>query len=93
MSYVHELIPVGHEGIKGGLKMMAHIGGYRIKMERGIEECLKVDIENLLIPFSLPSHTYHALLLCCFQRKNLSPFRILNRVASILALFPILCIP
>ena len=43
MSYVHELIPVGHEGIKGRLKRMEHTDGYRIKMESGIAE--KIDIE------------------------------------------------
>jgi hypothetical protein len=42
MAFVHEIIPVGHGGIKEGLKMMHNIEGYRYK----IEECLEVDIEK-----------------------------------------------
>ena len=78
MSYVHELIPVGHEGIKGGLKMMEHIGGYRIKMERGIEE--KVDIEKSAGPSTVILLTLEEENIERVKRIIKKPFRVWGRI-------------
>ncbi|MGB7532807.1 MAG: hypothetical protein WA977_07510 [Halobacteriota archaeon] len=32
-EFIHEIIPVGHEGIKGSLEMMRSISGYKYKIE------------------------------------------------------------
>ena len=32
-EFIHEIIPVGHEGIKGSLEMMGSISGYKYKIE------------------------------------------------------------
>ncbi len=42
MGVVHEIIPVGHAGIKGSLEMMQSISGYRYKIEPEMD----VDIEK-----------------------------------------------
>jgi len=80
MSYVHELIPVGHEGIKGGLKMMEHIGGYRIKMEKGIEERLKVDIEKSAGPSTVILLTMEEENIARLKRIIKKPFRVWGRI-------------
>ena len=80
MSYVHELIPVGHEGIKGGLKKMEHIGGYRITMERGIEERLKVDIEKSAGPSTVILLTMEEENIERVKRIIKKPFRVLGRI-------------
>ncbi len=38
-EFIHEIIPVGHEGIKGSLEMMRSISGYKYKIEpeKGID--------------------------------------------------------
>jgi hypothetical protein len=80
MSYVHELIPVGHDGIKGGLKKMEHIGGYRIKMERGIEESLKVDIEKSAGPSTVILLTLEEENIERLKRIIKKPFRVWGRI-------------
>jgi hypothetical protein len=79
MSYVlDEIIPAGHEGIKGGLKMMEHIGGYRIKMEHGIKE--KVDIEKSAGPSTVILLTLEEENFEWVKRTIKKPFRVLGRI-------------
>jgi len=78
MGYVHELIPVGHEGIKGGLKMMAHTGGYRIRMESKIKE--KVDMEKSAGPSTVILITLEEENIARVKRIIKKPFRVLGRI-------------
>ncbi|MBC8521654.1 MAG: hypothetical protein H8D26_06665 [Methanomicrobia archaeon] len=80
MAYVHEIIPVGHEGIKGGLKMMENIGGYRYKMETGIEEGLKVDIEKSAGPSTAIILTLEEENIEEVKRRIKKPFQVLGRI-------------
>lgn len=42
MVFVHEIVTVGHDGIKGSLEMMQSIAGYKYRMDEGMD----IDIEK-----------------------------------------------
>lgn len=80
MAYVHEIIPVGHEGIKGGLKMMENTGGYRYKMATGIGGGLKVDIEKSAGPSTVILLTLEEENIEEVKKRIKKPFQVLGRI-------------
>jgi hypothetical protein len=60
--------------------MMAHIGGYQIKMESGIEERLKVDIEKSAGPSTVILLTLEEENIVQVKRIIKKPFRVWGRI-------------
>ena len=42
-DFIHEIIPVGHEGIKEALKMMENVGGYKIELKEDLERYIDIE--------------------------------------------------
>jgi selenophosphate synthetase-related protein len=80
MTFVHEIIPVGHEGIKGGLEMMQSSSGYKYKIEPEKDIDIEIEIEKSAGPSTVVLVTVEEGSMEMLRRSVKKPVRVIGRV-------------
>ncbi|MCK4475395.1 MAG: hypothetical protein KAU16_01575 [Methanophagales archaeon] len=75
-GFVHEIIPVGHEGIKRSLEMMQSISGYKYK----IEEEMDIDIEKSAGPSTVVLITVEEENMEMLKKSLKKPVQVIGRI-------------
>lgn len=75
-EFVHEIIPVGHEGIKRSLEMMQSISGYKYK----IEEEMDIDIEKSAGPSTVVLITVEEENMEMLKKSLKKPVQVIGRI-------------
>ena len=78
MTFVHEIIPVGHEGIKGSLEMMQSSSGYKYKIEP--EKDIDIEIEKSAGPSTVVLVTVEKGSTEMLRKSVKKPVRVIGRV-------------
>jgi hypothetical protein len=80
MTFVHEIIPVGHEGIKGSLEMMQSSSGYKYKIEPEKDIDIEIEIEKSAGPSTVVLVTVEEGSMEMLRRSVKKPVRVIGRV-------------
>ena len=78
MAYVHEIIPVGHDGIKGSLEMMQSSSGYKYKIEP--EKDIDIEIEKSAGPSTVVLVTVEEGSMEMLRKSVKKPVQVIGRV-------------
>ena len=82
MPFVHEILPVGHEGIKGSLELMQSIAGYKYKLEAEIKQGseMEKDIEKSAGPSTVVLVTLEGKNMEMLKKYAKKPIQVIGRV-------------
>ncbi|RZN38537.1 MAG: hypothetical protein EFT35_04605 [Methanophagales archaeon ANME-1-THS] len=76
MVFVHEIVTVGHDGIKGSLEMMQSIAGYKYRMDEG----MNIDIKKSAGPSTVVLVTLEEENLEILKRYVKKPIQVIGRI-------------
>jgi hypothetical protein len=76
VAFVHEIIPIGHDGIKGSLEMMQSIAGYKYRMDKG----MNIDIEKSAGPSTVLLVTLESKNIEMLKKSVKKPIKVIGRI-------------